>query len=162
MNSGMKMTDPVKISATDPIIEKLNFKAYKSIVERPFKRFEPEPDQPQETDIVAPWGETLTAKAGDYLISEADDPEDSWPVDADIFESTYTILRPGVCVKKALTHLVPMTDLTGGDPDQEVMVSAIEGPQTVRAGDFYLAKGIQGEIWSYPKEKVGVTMIPVK
>jgi hypothetical protein len=154
MNKGIILT------SDDPVLKELDFKPYRSGVERHFKRFMPDPDQPQEIDIITPWGETLTAQAGDYLVSEADSPDDVWPVEADIFESTYTHLRPGVCIKSALTYLVPMTDLTGGDPDQEITVHAIEGPQTVRAGDFYLAKGVKGEIWSYPKEKIGQTMVP--
>jgi hypothetical protein len=154
------MDKAIILTSDDPVLNELDFKPYRSGVERKFERFMPDPDQPQEIDIITPWGETLTAQAGDYLVSEADAPDDAWPVETDIFESTYTILRPGVCIKSALTYLVPMTDLTGGDPDQEVTVHAIEGPQTVRAGDFYLAKGVQGEIWSYPKEKVGQTMVP--
>jgi hypothetical protein len=154
------MDKAIILTSDDPVLNELDFKPYRSGVERNFKRFIPDPDQPQEIDIITPWGETLTAQAGDYLVSEADTPDDAWPVEADIFESTYTILRPGICIKSALTYLVPMTDLTGGDPDQEVTVHAIEGPQTVRAGDFYLAKGVQGEIWSYPKEKIGQTMVP--
>jgi len=58
--------------------------------------------------------------------------------------------------------LVPMKDLTGGDEDQLVTVHSLEGPQTVRAGDFYLARGIKGEIWSYPKDKVEKIMKPVE
>jgi hypothetical protein len=154
------MKKAIILTSDDPILKDLDFKPYRSGVKRNFKRFMPGPDQPQEIDIITPWGETLTAQAGDYLVSEAGAPDDIWPVEADIFESTYTILQPGVCRKSALTYLVPMTDLTNGDPDQEVTVHAIEGPQTVRAGDFYLAKGVQGEIWSYPKEKIGQAMVP--
>jgi hypothetical protein len=42
-----------------------------------------------------------------------------------------------------------------------VTVVTLEGDETVRAGDFYLAKGIKGEIWPYPKEKVKDVMMPV-
>ena len=154
------MKEAILLNSYDPVLSRLDFKPYRSGVERPFRRFMPSLDQPQEIDIVTPWGETLTAQAGDYLVGEADEPDDVWPVEADIFESTYTVLRPGICIKSALTYLVPMTDLTDGDPDQKVTIYTLEGPQTVRAGDFYLAKGVQGEIWSYPKEKIGETMIP--
>jgi hypothetical protein len=41
-----------------------------------------------------------------------------------------------------------------------VTVETMEGPVTVRAGDFYLAKGVQGEIWPYPKEKVENALVP--
>jgi hypothetical protein len=157
-----RMKQAIILTSDDPILRELDFKPYRSSVERHFKRFMPDPDLPQDIDIVTPWGETLTAQAGDYLVSELDKPDDVWPVEADIFESTYTILRSGICIKSALTYLVPMTDLTGGDQDQKITVHALEGPQTVRAGDFYLAKGVQGEIWSYPKEKIGQTMVPAE
>jgi len=153
------MKQAIILTSDDPVLRELDFKPYRSSVERHFERFMPDPGQPQEIDIVTPWGETLTAQAGDYLVSELDKLDDVWPVEADIFESTYTILRPGICIKSALTYLVPMTDLTGDDPDQKVTVYALEGPQTVRAGDFYLARGVQGEIWSYPKDKIGQTMV---
>lgn len=156
------MKETIIITSDDPILQELDFKPYRSGVKRYFERFNPDPDQPQEIDIVTPWGETLTAQAGDYLVSEIDNQEDAWPVEAEIFENTYTILDDHVCVKSALTHLVPMTELTGGNPDTKVTVHAIEGPQTVRAGDFYLARGVNGEIWSYPKEKIGQTMIPAE
>ena len=156
------MKQTIILTSNDPVLQELDFKPYRSGAERHFKRFMPDPDQPQEIDILTPWGETLTAQAGDYLVSETDRSDDAWPVEADIFESTYTILDSDLCVKSALTYLVPMTDLTDGDPDQEVTVHTLEGPQTVRAGDFYLAKGVQGEIWSYPKEKIGQTMIPAE
>jgi hypothetical protein len=40
-----------------------------------------------------------------------------------------------------------------------VTVISLEGPLTVRAGDFYLAKGIKGEVWPYPKEKIDDVMV---
>ncbi len=95
-------------------------------------------------------------------MSEVDSPDDYWPVDPGIFEASYEVTRPGFCMKKAITHLVPLTDLTNGDADQQVTVETIEGPETVRAGDFYLAKGVKGELWPYPKEKIGEVMVPVE
>lgn len=38
----------------------------------------------------------------------------------------------------------------------------LEGPETVRAGDFYLAKGIKEEIWPYPKDKIDGVMMPAE
>jgi hypothetical protein len=58
--------------------------------------------------------------------------------------------------------LVPLTDFTGGDESQQVTVVTLEGSETVPAGDFYLAKGVKGEIWPYPKEKVKDVMMPVE
>ena len=113
-------------------------------------------------EIPTPWGESLTAKAGDYLVCEMNNPDDRWPVDVEVFEKSYEIVKPGVCVKKALTELVPMVDVTGGDEDQMVMVYTLEGPETVRAGDFYLARGVYNEIWTYPKDKVQKVMKPVE
>ena len=154
------MSKPIELTALDPIIDKLNFKSYKSTVERRFERFLPEPGERDSKEIPTPWGESLTATAGDYLVSEMDSPDDCWPVEAEIFENSYEIIRPGVCVKKAVTRLVPLVDVTGGDADRLVTVYTLEGPETVRAGDFYLARGIHDEIWTYPKDKVQNVMEP--
>jgi hypothetical protein len=70
-------------------------------------------------------------------------------------------VRPGYCLKKAVTLLAPLTEITR-DPDRKVTVVTLEGDETVRAGDFYLAKGIKGEIWPYPKEKIDDVMTPVE
>jgi hypothetical protein len=78
----------------------------------------------------------------------------------DIFDQSYVIVRPGFCVKRAITRLVPLSDVTHGDEDLRVTVETLEGPETVRAGDFYLAMGVKGEIWPYPKEKVNEVMEP--
>lgn len=154
------MTKPIELTTLDPIIDKLNFRSYKSTVERCFERFLPGPDEPESREIPTPWGESLTATAGDYLVSEMDSPDDRWPVEAEIFENSYEIIRPGVCVKKAFTKLVPLVDVTNGDENQLVTVYTLEGPETVRAGDFYLARGIHDEIWTYPKDKVKNVMKP--
>ena len=156
------MTKHIEITSKDPILEVLQFRSYQSTVERRFDRFLPEPGEPDRMEVPTPWGESLTAKAGDYLVSEMDAPDDCWPVDAEIFEDSYEIIRPGICVKKAYTDLVPLVDLTEGDADQMVTVYTLEGPETVRAGDFYLARGVQGEIWTYPKEKVQNVMKPAE
>ena len=154
------MPSSIELTALDPILEKLNFKAYKSTVERRFERFLPKPGEPDKMEIPTPWGESLDAKKGDYLVSEMDSPDDCWPVDAEVFENSYEIIRPGICIKKAVTQLVPLVEVTGGDADQMVTVYTLEGPETVRAGDFYLARGIYGEIWTYPKEKAQSVMKP--
>lgn len=157
------MSETVYIKPSDPIIEGLNFKPYRSTVERSVARFLPAPDEPQEIEIETPWGESLTANAGDYLVSELDTPkEDQWPVEAEIFEKTYTLTSAGRCVKKALTNLVPLVEAVDGDEDREVVVETLEGLVSVRAGDFYLARGVEGEIWPYPKDKVKKVMEPVE
>jgi hypothetical protein len=107
------MTNQIEITQLHPILEKLHFKKYQSTVERRCKRFLPGPGEPDRMEIPTPWGESLTAKAGDYLVSELDNPDDSWPVDADVFENSYEIVQPGVCIKKALTELAPLVDVTG-------------------------------------------------
>lgn len=155
------MANPIELTSLHPILEQLKFKPYQSTVERRFERFLPGPGKPDRKEIATPWGESLTAKAGDYLVSEMDNPDDRWPVDAEVFENSYEIVKPGVCKKKALTELVPLEDVTEGNPDQMVTVYTLEGPETVRAGDFYLARGIYGEIWTYPKDKVQGVMKPV-
>lgn len=155
------MTQTLMITSDDPILDKLDFKPYRSTVERRVVPFFPAPGAPQSMEIKTPWGTELTASKGDFLVSEVDTPDDYWPVDPVIFEESYIIIRPGYCVKKAVTLLVPLTDVTG-DPDQEVTVATLEGEVTVRAGDFYLARGVQGEVWPYPKEKIGNVMTPVE
>ncbi|MBT3188429.1 MAG: hypothetical protein HN736_14010 [Anaerolineae bacterium] len=153
------MSNTVLITSEDPIIKTLNFQAYRSTVERQVERFLPAPDTPQDIEIATPWGEFLTANAGDYLVSELDTPPgDRWPVEAGIFEKTYMLTRPGFCVKQALTYLVPLVDAVNENADQEVVVETLEGMVSVRAGDFYLALGVEGEVWPYPKDKVGSVM----
>ena len=153
------MRAPIVISSVDSLLRTLNFKPYRRKVERRGIPFLPPPGEPQSMEVSTPWGAQLTAKFGDFLVSEVDTPSDYWPIDPVIFEESYVIIRPGYCVKKALTLLVPLTDITG-DPEREVTVISLEGPETVKAGDFYLAKGIKGEVWPYPKEKVANVMLP--
>ena len=153
------MSDPLVINSTDHIVSRLNFKPFRSKVERRVVPFLPAPGEPQTMEINTPWGTQLTARKGDFLVSEVAAPNDFWSIDPVIFEESYIILRPGYCIKKAITLLVPLTDITG-DPNREVTVITMEGAETVRAGDFYLAKGIKGKIWPYPKEKINDVMIP--
>ena len=155
------MTEPLIITSNDRILETLNFKPYRSTVERRVVPFFPAPNEAQTMEIDTPWGTQLTARKGDFLISEIETPDDYWPIDPTIFEESYVMIRPGYCVKKAITLLVPLTDITG-DPDRDVTVVTLEGPETVKARDFYLAKGIKGEIWPYPIEKIGDVMMPVE
>lgn len=157
----MGMSAPLEIRSDDPILQNLAFVPHRSSVVRCFRKFTPGPDEPQTTTVHTPWGEDLTAQPGDYLVCEKDRPDDLWPVNGEIFEATYEIIGDGECVKRALTDLVPLVALTN-DPDRMVTIHALEGPETVRAGDFYLARGIKGEIWAYPRNKVGTVMIPVE
>jgi len=156
------MSKKIIITSDDPLLQTLNFKPYRSKVERRVIPFFPGVDDPQTMDVKTPWGAVLTAKKGDFLVSEINTPDDYWPIDPKIFEDSYLITRPGYCAKNAITLLVPLTDITDGDPNQDVMVVSLEGPQTVRAGDFFLAKGIKGEVWPYPKEKVDDVMTPAE
>ncbi|HEX9330371.1 MAG TPA: hypothetical protein VF896_00705 [Anaerolineales bacterium] len=153
------MSDPLVIKPTDPILSTLNFKRYHTIVERRVVPFLPAPDEPQTMDVDTLWGAKLIVRKGDFLASEVATPNDFWPIDPVIFEESYVIIRPGYCVKKAVTLLVPLTDITG-DPDCKVTVVSLEGPTTVRAGDFFLAKGVQGEIWAIPEEGIDNVMMP--
>jgi hypothetical protein len=154
------MNEPIVITSDDPLLNTMNFKPFRSTVERRVIPFMPMPNEVQTMDIKTPWGAILTAKSGDFLISELEKPNDFWPIDATIFEESYILVRPGYCVKKAVTLLVPLTDFTDGDPDAMVTVVSLEGAETVRAGDFYLAKGVKGEVWSYPKDKIEHVMMP--
>jgi hypothetical protein len=154
------MKELVVLKPDDPVLKSLNFKPYHSMVRRRVEPFIPEDDQPQTMDVSTPWGSKLTARKGDLLISELDKPDDIWPIDAHIFDETYLIISPGICIKRAVTLLVPLIDVTNGDEDQMVMVHTFEGSVTVRAGDFFLAKGVEGEIWPYPKDKAAKIMKP--
>jgi hypothetical protein len=153
------MSEPLVITSTDSILSTLKFKRFRSKVERRVVPFLPAPDEPQSMEINTPWGTQLTASKGDFLVSEVATPNDYWAVDPVIFEESYIITRPGYCIKSAITLLAPLTDITG-DPDREVTVVTLEGPETVRAADFYIAKGVQGEVWPYPMEKVDDVMMP--
>ena len=156
------MEEPLVVSPKDKILERLDFKPYRSIVERRVLPFLPVSGEPQTMEIRTPWGVELTARRGDFLISEIETPNDFWPIDPQIFEDSYIITRPGYCIKRARINLVPLIDLTDGVADRLVTIETVEGPETVRAGDFYLARGIKGEIWPYPKEKVKEVMVPVE
>ena len=153
------MSEPLVITSSDPILSTLNFKPYRSKVERRVVAFLPTSDEPQTIEINTPWGAQLTARKGDFLISELATPDDFWPINPVIFEESYVVTRPGYCVKKAVTLLVPLTEITS-DPNRNVTVVSLEGCETVRAGDFYLAKGVRGEIWAYPREKISRVMVP--
>ena len=154
------MNEPVVLMSDDPLINSLNFQPYRNMVARLVVPFVPGVDEPQTLEITTPWGAKLKAKKGDLLVSELDKPDDRWPIDAHIFDETYLITTPGFCIKRAITLLVPLTDVTHGDENQMVTVHTLEGVETVRAGDFLLAKGVRGEIWPYPKEKAAKIMKP--
>ena len=155
------MSDPFVITSTDPILSKLNFKPYRSKVERRVVPFLPGPHESQTLEINTPWGTQLTARKGDFLVSEVSAPNDYWPIDPVIFEESYILIRPGYCIKKAITLLAPLTEIVD-DPEKQFTIVTLEGAETVKAGDFYLAKGIKGEIWPYPKEKIHEVMVPAK
>ena len=142
------------IKATDPRLAKLGFHNFYNASERLAEQYMPGPQEPQTIDLKTSWGAVLTAKKGDYLVSSVQDPSDRWPVEREIFEESYMFIRPGYCIKKAVTQLAPLVELTDGDPDQMVTLETLEGDLTVRAGDFYLARGVKGEIWPFPKEAI--------
>jgi hypothetical protein len=156
------LSEPFDIRSDDPILAKLNFKPYRNAMVRRVVPFLPMPNEPQTMQVKTPWGSMLTVKRGDMLISELDAPGDAWPIDAGIFDETYMMTGPGVCVKRAITWIVPLADVVDGDEDRMVTVHTLEGAETVRAGDFYLAKGVRGEIWPYLKDKVAKTMRPAE
>ena len=156
------MQDPIILTSESPILASLNFRSYRNMAQRGVIPFLPPEHEPQIKEMYTPWGAKLTAKKGDMLVFELDRPEDKWPVDAGIFDETYLMIDPGYCVKKGITWLVPLVDVTEGDMDCIVEVHTLEGPERVRAGDFFLAKGIRGEIWPYPISKANQIMRPIE
>lgn len=161
MVESFAMKETLRISPQDKSLASLPFKPYRSMHERRVIPFLPAPNEPQTLEIDTPWGTHLTARKGDFLISEVEAPDDYWAIDPVIFEESYVMVRPGYCVKKAVILLVPLTKVTR-DPNRTVTVETLEGDVTVRAGDFYLAKGIKGEIWPYPREKVEEMLVRVE
>ena len=155
------MEEPLELRSGDRLVKQLKFEPFRNVVERRAVRFQPQQDEPQSIKVGTPWGEQLECKQGDYIVSEMDAPDDRWPVDRTIFESSYESTRPGIYVKKALTYLFPLESVTR-DASQRVKVYTLEGPVIVRSGDFYLARGIRGEIWPFPKNKVDGTMQAVE
>jgi hypothetical protein len=156
------MSEPQLITAQDPIIKTLHFKPFLNSDERGVEQFLPASGEAQTIEIRTPWGADLTAKKGDYIVHDLSKANDRWPVDKEIFEKTYLIIRPRICIKNAVTELVPMVELTNGNPDQMVTIETMEGPETVRAGDFYLARGVKGEIWPYPAQRMTGTLLMPK
>lgn len=147
------MPEPIRITQNDSRLEKIVFGNYRCTQQRKAVQFLPDSDEPQKFEIKTPWGALLEVTRGDYLVCEMDRPEDKWPVEEGIFESTYVEVAPGIYQKSAITRLVPLTEIVP-DPMQTVIVETLEGDVEVRAGEFYLAKGVEGEIWPYPAEEV--------
>ncbi|MBC7876985.1 MAG: hypothetical protein H7Y59_07415 [Anaerolineales bacterium] len=156
------MSVPLIITPQDPRLDTLDFKPYHDSEERRVVPFLPRSDESQVMTIKTSWGAQLTANKGYLLIMDVDQPSDIWPVDPEIFSKSYAITRPGYCMKIVPTFLVPLTDLTYGNVDQLVTVQSLEGLETVRAGDFYLARGVSGEIWAYPKKRADEIMRPAE
>lgn len=151
----------MEIKSDSPFLKILNFRPYCcNGDERKVEQFLPENNESQTKEIEAPWGGTLTANAGDYIVSDIQNPNDSWVVKKSIFDTTYSKTRNNTYIKSGTVYLVPLTDITG-NPDEEVIVHTLEGQMTVRSGDFYLAQGVEDEIWPIPKEKVGTEMLPL-
>jgi len=150
------MIETINIKSDDSILKHIKFKVYSYKDERVAKQFMPDPDEPQTQELQTSWGDTLTMKKGDYIVSDTTNPGDSWPVEKDIFEKSHeeTVPGTGYFKKVSLVSLVPLTIFTDGNPDTLVTVHSLEGPETVPAGNYHLAKGIKGEIWPFPNNKI--------
>ena len=61
------MRKPITLTAQDSLIEQLAFKPFRSAVERRAAQYQPS-DPTHTLDVNTPWGETLTAEKGDYLV----------------------------------------------------------------------------------------------
>jgi hypothetical protein len=157
------METPIEIKSDDPILENIEFKFFGYRDSRLAKQFLPDPDMPQTTSIQSPWGFSLTAKRGDYIVWDVANPDDIWTVNQEIFEGSHSEETPGTGIfhKHAMVALVPLLAFTKGDPDKFVTIYTLEGPQTVPAGIFHLARGIKGEIWPFPSEKIEMSLYPL-
>lgn len=155
------MSKPLNLRAEDNFLKHIPFKPYRYSTEREAIQFIPPNGAPKIIKIATPWGAELEVEVGDYIVNDVGSPDNRWPVKKDIFEETYMELRTGIYIKRALVYLYPLAELTK-DPEQLVRVHTLEGVVTVRAGDFYLCKGVRGEIWPMPLDKVETTLIPVK
>ncbi len=151
----------IEINPNDEVLAQAGFKYYCYKDTRLARQFLPTSEEPQTQEIAVPWGDTLIAKKGDYIVSDAKDPSNSWPVAKEIFEQTHEEKVPGsgIFKKTAIIALVPLTEFTEGNPDQLVTIHSLEGEYTVRAGDFHLARGIKQEIWAYPSENIPKNLV---
>lgn len=156
------MEEPIVLTSDSSLLAELKFKPYRNMSQRGVIPFLPADDEPQTREVFTPWGSKLTAKKGDMLVFELDRPDDKWPVDALIFDESYLLMAPGYCIKKGVTWLAPLVDIANGDHNRVVEVHSIEGVELVRAGDFFLAKGVKGEIWPYPVSKANQIMRPIE
>lgn len=154
------MSKPLVIRSDDRLVQQIPFKPYRYTAERQAVQFLPAQDEPQSMVITTPWGGELTVEKGDYIVNELHSPNNRWPVKKDIFEESYAEIRPGYYVKRAIVGLYPLWEVTK-DPEQLVRIHTQEGVVTVRAGDYYLCRGIQGEVWPMPNERVRAALVPV-
>ena len=152
--------EPKLIVAGDKELEGLNWKAYRQRekILRKAVQFLPGPGEEQELHLDMGDGVSLVAKEGDYLVSPLEQPEYRWPVDERIFLESYVQVDDDTYYKDAITYLVPLEDLVDSDVDQLVTVRTLEGDETLRAGDFYLAKGVKEDIWPIPKVVSGILL----
>lgn len=140
---------PYYLSSDSPILKEIPFRKVRYHQIRHAYQFLPGPSAPQEMVIHTSWGGELTAQAGDFIVHPLDDPDNLWPVSKDIFLETYQAVGSGAFQKKSVTEIIALDQITQ-DPDRLVIVKSLEGDLKVRSGDFYLARGSQGEIWPIP------------
>jgi hypothetical protein len=158
------MSKTIVLHSDDDSVKNASYTIYGYRDRRAAKQFLPSPDEPQSFEIEVPWGGTLMGQRGDYIVSSADDPTDSWPVERDIFEKSHEEEEPGsgIFKKTASVAMIPLTEFTNGDPDQMVTIISLEGAETVSAGKYHLARGIKNEIWAYPSHKIIENLVELK
>ena len=96
----------------------------------------------QRTWETAP-GSTLTARVGDWLVS---DGEKDWSVAAQIFDETYSDLGGG---RYAKTAVVVARQLPA-----KATILTLEGPAAAEAGDW-LVRNPGGDVWPVPHAEFG-------
>lgn len=102
----------------------------------------------ENTNITNKDGRVLRARKNkDYIVTNADDENDQWVVEKNVFEKSYAgsvvgsvdSEEPSVLYTKTGTVQAHQVDISG-------MCKTWEGDMNFEPGD-YICKGIEGEVW---------------
>jgi hypothetical protein len=89
------MRKPMKIQANSPTLKMLHFRPYRyQGAERQAEQFIPD-DDASVKQVQTPWGGTLTAEPGDYIVQDANNPDDAWVVKKDRLFASFKEVTEG-------------------------------------------------------------------